>query len=71
MEASLHVFERVVVKQADVLKLFSGCNAQKKPRPGQNKWTLKHCDEQIVGGFTDIFQSSLDRQLWWNIDSEI
>lgn len=35
MEASLQMFERVVVKQA-VLKLFRECNTL-KPRPRQNK----------------------------------
>ena len=33
MEASLQMFERVVVKQSDVLKLFRGCNTYKSPGP--------------------------------------
>jgi hypothetical protein len=38
MEASLQMFERVVVQQSDVVKLFRGCNAH-RPRPRPNEWT--------------------------------
>jgi hypothetical protein len=57
------MFERVVVKQADVLKLFRGCHAHKSPGPDRiSGHVLKHCAEQMAGIFTDIFQSSLDQQ---------
>ena len=69
MDASLQMFERVVVKQSDVLKLFRGYNAYKSPGKIRGH-VLKHCAEQLAGVFTDIFQSSLDQQhvpvLWKN-----
>ena len=65
MEASLQMFERVVVKQSDVLKLFRGCNTYTSPGPDKiSGHVLKYCAEQLAGVFTDIFQSSLDQQHW-------
>ena len=64
MEASLQMFKRVVVKQADVLKLFRGCNAYKSPGPDKiSGHVLKHCAEQLAGVFTDIFQASIDQRV--------
>ena len=61
MEASLQMFESVVVQQSDVLKLFRGCNTYKSPGPDKIRGhVLKHCAELVKSHILSGTQKLLD-----------